>query len=219
MARLQLSQQRVTGVKRLNIGKIILFCEGITEKYYFDYFAQIINKDENKYNNVVITTETANGNAQNVLNYSIAFLCDEENNRLYSNYGKYLVFDCDDPADIASVITQATAHANGYNLLVSNHFFETWLLMHFEEVEQKLSKKQTYKKLSEHLSAQYKKGQKGRTREMILKGDIEKAIDNARNLEKKYAQTGKTIYDSIESMNPYTNVYTLVEQLMLLISQ
>lgn len=74
MARLQLSQQRVTAAKKLNIGKVLLFCEGNTEKYYFDYFAQIINKDENKYNNVIIATEAANGNAQTVLNHSIDFL-------------------------------------------------------------------------------------------------------------------------------------------------
>ncbi len=218
MARLQLSQQRVTAAKKLNIGKVILFCEGNTEKYYFDYFAQIINKNENKYNNVIIATEAANGNAQTVLNHSIDFLSIEANNRLFSNYGKYLVFDCDAPQDIASVITQAKANTNNYHLLVSNHFFETWLLMHFEEVDEKLSKRKTYERLSSHLTSQYKKGQKGRTREIILNGDLEKAIENARTLENKYIQLGKSIYDSIDDMNPYSNVYTLVEQLMLLIS-
>lgn len=218
MARLQLSQQRVTAAKKLNIGKVILFCEGNTEKYYFDYFAQIINKNENKYNNVIIATEAANGNAQTVLNHSIDFLSIEANNRLFSNYGKYLVFDCDAPQDIASVITQAKANTNNYHLLVSNHFFETWLLMHFEEVDEKLSKRKTYERLSSHLTSQYKKGQKGRTREIILNGDVEKAIENARTLENQYIQLGKSIYDSIDDMNPYSNVYTLVEQLMLLIS-
>ena len=218
MARLQLSQQRVTAAKKLNIGKVLLFCEGNTEKYYFDYFAKIINKDENKYNNVIIATEAANGNAQTVLNHSIDFLSEEENNRLFSNYGKYLVFDCDAPQDIASVITQAKANTNNYHLLVSNHFFETWLLMHFEEVDEKLSKRKTYERLSSHLTSQYKKGQKGRTREIILNGDVEKAIENARTLENRYIQLGKSIYDSIGDMNPYSNVYTLVEQLMLLIS-
>ena len=218
MARLQLSQQRVTEAKKLNIGKVLLFCEGNTEKYYFDYFAQIINSNENKYNNVIITTEAANGNAQKVLNHSVDFLSQEENNRLFVNYGKYLVFDCDAPEDISSVITQASSHPNNYHLLVSNHIFETWLLMHFEDVEETLSKKETANRLSDHLNAEYKKGRKGRTREIILNGDVEKAIENARKLEKKYNQLGKTIYDSIDDMNPYSNVYTLVEQLMLLIS-
>lgn len=218
MPRLQLSHQRVSEIKKQNLGKIILFCEGITEKNYFDYFAEIINKDGNKYNNVVITTEPANGNAQTVLNHSIDFLSQEDKNRLFANYDKYLVFDCDAPDDIAGVITQAIGNSNDYHLLVSNHFFETWLLMHFEEVEEKLSKRKTYARLSEHLNAKYKKGQKGRTREIISNGDIEKAIKNAYRLENQYNATGKSIYDSIDDMNPYTNVHTLVEQLMLLIS-
>lgn len=218
MPRLQLSQQRVTEIKKQNIGKIILFCEGITEKYYFDYFAEIINKDENKYNNVVITTEAANGNAQTVLNHSVNFFSQEKNNRLFATYGKYLVFDCDAPDDIASVINQATTNPNGYQLLVSNHFFETWLLMHFEEVELMLTKRQTYARLSLHLNAKYKKGKKGRIREIISNGNIEKAIENAYKLEKRYKKLGKTIYDSIVDMNPYTNVHIIIEQLMLLIS-
>lgn len=218
MAKLQLSPNRSTQTQKVNIGKIILFCEGKTEKYYFDYFADIINKDENKFNNVVISTQSANGNAQKVLNYSIEFLSQEDNNRLFLHYGKYLVFDCDAPKDISSVISQAAAHSNNYHLLVSNHFFETWLLMHFEEVEGKLSKKTTYSRLSNHLNSQYKKGQKGRTREILLTGNVEKAIENARTLDKKYTKLGQSITDSIDDMNPYTNVYSLVEQLMLLIS-
>ena len=218
MPRLHFSQQRIAGTKKQNIGKIILFCEGITEKYYFDYFAEIINKDNNKYNNVIITTEPANGNAQTVLNHSIEFLSQEKNNRLFANYDKYLVFDCDAPDNIANVITQAIANSNDYHLLVSNHFFETWLLMHFEDVNLKLTKRKTNEKLSEHLNEKYKKGQKGKIRKIISNGNIEKAIENAYNLEKQYKELGKTIYDSIDDLNPYTNVHTLIEQLMLLIS-
>lgn len=218
MSRLHLSRQRITETKKQNIGKIILFCEGITEKYYFDYFAEIINKDENKYNNVVIETEAANGNAQAVLNYSNDFLSREDKNRLFSNYGKYLVFDCDAPNNIASIINNACSNSNEYHLLISNHFFETWLLMHFEEVNKKLSKRETYARLSAHLSEKYKKGRKGRIRQIISLGDIEKAIENAERLERQYVSKGKSIYDSIDDMNPYTNVYTLIQQLLLLIS-
>ena len=38
MGRTQLTPQRLSETKRINIGKIIIFCEGKTEKYYFDYF-------------------------------------------------------------------------------------------------------------------------------------------------------------------------------------
>lgn len=72
MARTKLSLQRLSAIKKTNIGRIIIFCEGKTEKYYFDYFAEIINK--NKYTDVEVVLETANGNAQTVLNYAESFM-------------------------------------------------------------------------------------------------------------------------------------------------
>lgn len=100
MARTVLSPQRLTEVKRTNIGRIIIFCEGKTEKHYFDYFAGIIQK--NKYTNIEVV--------------------------------------------------------------------------------------------------------------------IEKAIDNARRLEETYKSEGRSVFLDIKEMNPYTNVYKLVEQFMAEIS-
>ena len=212
MARTTLTPQRLTEVKRVNIGRIIIFCEGKTEKRYFDYFASIINK--NKYTDVEVVLETADGNAQTVLNFANAYLKREENNKAFSNYGKYLVFDCDDPPDIQAVIVKA----KGYELLISNFLFETWLLMYYEEVKTKLSKRQTCERLSEYLRDSYKKGDKGQIREIMHKGDFEKAVNNARKLEELYGTDGKSIYSDISEMNPYTSVHTLVEQFMAEIS-
>lgn len=152
MPKLHISLERTVATKKKNIGRIILFCEGKTEKYYFDYFADIINKNTNKFNNVVVQTKSAGGNAQRVLNFAENFLSKESNNRIYENYGKYLVFDCDAPKNISSVISSASEPNKDYTLLISNHFFETWLLMHFEEVDEKLSKNITYQRLSSHLT-------------------------------------------------------------------
>ena len=212
MARKTLSPKRLTEIKRTNIGRVIIFCEGKTEKHYFDYFAQIIRK--NKFTDIEVVLETAGGNAQAVLNCANTYMCTEENNRSFSTYGKYLVYDCDAPPDIQTVIRCST----DYELLVSNFLFETWLLMHFEEVDCKLTKRQTYTRLSDHLRSSYKKGHKGKTREIIQNGDIEKAIENARRLEEMYTSEGKSIFLNIEEMNPYTGVYTLVEQFMAEIS-
>ena len=136
MGRTQLSPQRLSETKKTNIGRIIIFCEGKTEKYYFDYFAEIIKK--NKYTDVEVILETADGNAQTVLNFANKFMNNEKHNQKFSTYGKYLAFDCDAPPDIQSVVLAA----NEYELLISNHLFETWLLMHFEDVEKKISKKE-----------------------------------------------------------------------------
>lgn len=212
MSRTLLTPQRLSETKRTNVGRIIIFCEGKTEKYYFDYFAKIIKK--NKYTDVEVVLETANGNAQTVLNYANTFLADEEHNRKFSTYGKYLAFDCDDPPGIQAVVLAAT----DYELLISNHLFKTWLLMHFEDVEAKISKREIYRRLSEHLHSTYTKGHKGKTREIVQNGSIEKAIDSAKTLEQRYANEGKSIFTSIKDMNPYTSVYKLIEQFMVEIS-
>lgn len=212
MGRTQLSPQRLVETKKTNIGRIIIFCEGKTEKYYFDYFAEIIKK--NKYTDVEVVLETANGNAQTVLTYANHFMSDEEHNRRFSTYGKYLAFDCDDPPNIQDVVLAT----KDYELLISNHLFEVWLLMHLEEMEAKLSKREIYRRLSEHLHSSYSKGHKGKTREIVQNGDIEKAIDNAKALERQYAEDGKSVYTSIKEMNPYTSVHKLIEQFMVEIS-
>ncbi|MEG1531551.1 MAG: RloB family protein, partial [Lactococcus sp.] len=152
MSRTLLSPERRLEIKKTNIGKSIIFCEGKTEKFYFDYFAEIIKK--NKYTDVEVVVETANGNAQTVLNLASSFMVDEENNRKYSAYGKYLAFDCDAPPDIQAVVRSSRE----YELLISNHLFETWLLMHFEEVDTKLTKREIYRRLSYHLNGNYSKG-------------------------------------------------------------
>ena len=209
MGRTVLSSQRLSNTMRTNIGRILIFCEGKTEKYYFNYFAEIINK--NKYNNIEVILESANGNAQAVLNYADEFMDDETNVQKFRDYSKYLVFDCDAPQDIQSVIL----NAQKYQLLISNYLFETWLLMHFEEVTEEVSRRQIYRRLSAHLNNTYKKGQKGKTREIISNGNIEAAIDNARRLDEKYKKEGKNIFMNIKEMNPFTSVYELVEQFMI----
>lgn len=212
MSRTLLSPERRLEIRKTNIGKIIIFCEGKTEKFYFDYFAKIIN--QNKYTNVEVVLETANGNARTVLNLTGSFMEEEENNRKYSTYGKYLAFDCDDPPDIQAVVL----YAKEYELLISNHLFETWLLMHFEEVDTKLTKREIYRRLTNHLRGNYSKGHKGKIREIVQNGSIEKAIDNAKVLEHLYEIQGKVVFANINEMNPYTSVHKLIEQFMVEIS-
>lgn len=76
------------------------------------------------------------------------------------------------PPDIQDVIREAAE----YELLISNHLFEIWLLMHFEDVGKKISKREIYRRLSAHLYNSYSKGHKGKTREIIQNGNIERAI-------------------------------------------
>lgn len=216
LGRTMLSPSRQKNIKNTNLGHIILFCEGLTEKYYFEYFTDIIVK--NKFNDVRIEIESADGNSSRVLKFADEYLAVEDNNRKYSNYKKYLVFDCDAPPNIQKVIDKICLSENGYEMLVSNYLFETWLLMHYENVTEKISKEHTYKRLSEHLVNEYKKASAGLIREIIQNGSVEEAMKNAESLAEKYSQEGKNICNSIGKMNPYTNVNILVEQLLAVIS-
>jgi hypothetical protein len=215
MSRIQLGPQREVATRELNIGRILIFCEGKTEKCYFEYYKELIDKNNrqtaNKYNIVEIVLIAAGGNAKTVLNKADEFLGEESNCQKYNVYGKYLVFDCDDPPNIQEVIKMAQK----YELLISNYSFEIWLLMYFEEVTKKLSKSSVIDRLTQWLNREYKKGDKGTVSEIIRNGNAVNAIDNAKRLELKYEEQGKTVKADIVEMNPYTSVYRFIEPLLL----
>lgn len=217
MARTRLSPQRLVQTKALNIGRIIIFCEGQTEACYYDYFSKILEK--NKFTDIQVRIEPAKGNARTVLNYANSFLEKEENNRKFATYGKYLAFDCDDPPDIQGVIADSQAGRHHYVLLITNRLFEIWLLMHFENVDQPLGNKAIEDRLTVYLKRPYKKADPGCISCIIQNGDLEKAIDHAKTLADRYRKEGKSILKNVDAMNPYTNVYRLIEQLMVAISK
>lgn len=213
MPRTQLTNERRTAFKKTHLGRIILFCEGATEKYYFEYFANIIEASGGKYTDVkVVIADIPGGNAQHVLNRANDFLAEGNNAQIYRDYEKCLVYDCDAPDDIQAVIT----NSRDYTLYVSNLLFETWLLMHYEDVDKILKKREIYKRLTEKLQTEkYEKGKKGIVRKIVADNQqIENAITNAERLEKIYDGGGKTIFSNIKEMNPYTNIHKLAEQLL-----
>ena len=216
MGRTILTPKTINEIKREYIGKIIVFCEGKSEKYYLDYFKNIISK--NKFTDIKIETESANGNAQTVFNFAENFLSKDENISRYTHYKKYLVFDCDDPYNIQDVIISMKKSSHDYTLLISNYRFETWLLMHFENLDNFVTKRYLSEHLSNHLRHKYKKADVGIIREIISNGSVEIAIKNGYELENKYKRLRKNIYSNITEMNPYTNLHTLIEQFMLEIS-
>lgn len=216
MGRTILSPKNKIEIQREYIGKIILFCEGMSEKHYLDYFKDIISK--NKFTEIKIETESADGNARTVFNFAEDFLSKDENISRYMYHKKYLVFDCDDPSNIQDVIRDMNNSSNNYSLLVSNYRFETWLLMHFEHIYDYIRKPNISKHLTNHLKHEYKKADAGIIREIINNGNVEEAIKNGYELENKYQLEGKTILSNIKEMNPYTNIHTIIEQFMLEIS-
>jgi hypothetical protein len=213
---------RAMANKELNIGRLIIFCEGSTEENYLKYFSNIIN--QSKYNDVAVEINTADGNAMTVLKYANDFLSKEVNQRKYNNYEKYLIFDCDDPPNVQEVISMALSSENEYNLLISNPLFEIWLLMHFEEVSSTLGKRTIYKKMEDHLNLDDKtyakhKNDSGIIRQIISTESVKSAIDNAKTLEIFYNSQNKTFSTNLDELNPYTNLHTLVEQFLVAVSK
>ncbi len=119
-----------------NAGKLLIFCEGSTEVNYLNYFGTYISYNcRKKYSNIVIKPINTEGNAMRVYNYAEEFLSTGNNSSKYLYYEKHLVFDCDAPNNIQEVICLMQSSPNEYILNYSCLLFETWLVMHFNEIE------------------------------------------------------------------------------------
>lgn len=222
MPRLRPNLPRETEIIKPYIGKALVFWEGTTEYNYLDYFVKVFKVNENnKYTNINIEVEIENvhGNAQTVFNYAEEFLASDENMKKYKDYDKSLIFDCDDPDNIEKVIEDMINSPNHYILLLSNLLFETWLLMHFETVDEPLTKAQIYRKMAGHLNCQdYNSKEKAKTGNIrAIAGDIKDvkaAIQNAKNLEREYRGKSNDLINNIRTLNPYTKVYSFIEDIL-----
>ncbi len=219
MARLNVNIPRTSDTRDPNLGKVVVFCEGSTETNYFSHFASIIENNRDKYSRLDILSLNAEGNAKAVLNFANEFLSDDKNERYFKYYKKYLVFDCDAPKDIQNVIKEMDI-AKDYILLPSNLLFETWLLMHLEEIDKPLRKRATYEKLKLALCIEKynnkNKASPGIIRQIIEDGtSVRLAIVNAKKLQAKWDSLDYSIQENILHMNPYTAVYSLVEDILL----
>lgn len=218
IARLNPFSPRQVETRPSNLGKVLLFCEGQTEVCYFEYFAEIIRKNRNKYAHLDIESIPANGNAQQVLNFAEDFLRDEDNMQKYLLHEKHLVFDCDAPREIEKVLRNMLASTNDFALSLTNLLFETWLLMHFEQVEPEYSnsKRVIGERLSYALGREYTKADSGVIRQIIGNGDtLRNAISHAHVLEERYSQKELVYETDIRQMNPFTTVHLLMERILL----
>lgn len=217
IARLNPFMPRQTETRPSNLGKVLLICEGPTEVYYFEHFADIIRKNQNKYAHLDIESIPAEGNARRVLNFAEELLQDESNLRRYALYEKHLVFDCDAPDDIVGVISDMLSSTNDYILSLTNLVFETWLLMHLEQVESTYSDTKTkiQNRLDASLGKAYVKADPGLIRQIVGNGDnLRNAISHARELDKRYKDQHLSMERDIRKMNPFTTVHTLMERIL-----
>ena len=197
-------------------GKLLIFCEGSTEYNYMDYFRTYLeNNRKVKYTDVVLEPINTEGNARHVFQYAEEFLLDENNSRKYALYEKHLIFDCDAPEDIQTVITDMLDSGNEYILDYSNIVFETWLVMHFQEMEHESNKtkRQVYSAMSDFLGVDnYGSKEKAApgTIATLLSSDGDKsiraAILNATKLEKYWKEEEMDYKKDIKTMNPSVSI-------------
>ncbi|MOA18031.1 hypothetical protein D3C78_1383160 [compost metagenome] len=128
------------------------------------------------------------------------------------------MFDCDAPNDIEKVIQDMLASNSNFTLSLTNLLFETWLLMHFEQVESDYSKsrKIIYQRLSHALGKEYEKADSGLIRQIIGNGDtLRNAISHAHTLEKRFNDQEMIYSKDIQQMNPFTTVHLLMERILM----
>lgn len=224
MPRLVNGERKITNPKPENAGKLLIFCEGYTEYNYLEYFRNYIDNNLRvKYSDIVIEPINAEGNAMHVYNYAEEFLGIGENASKYLYYEKHLVFDCDAPENIQQVIALMKDSENDYILDYSNLLFETWLVMHFQNLEpdKDNSKQHILKLMSDYLDViKYTnkiKASKGTIGKILGSNGNEKiraAIENAKLLEKHWREIGKDMYKDITQMNPAVDIYKLIERLL-----
>lgn len=224
MPRLVNGERKITNPKPENAGKLLIFCEGHTEYNYLDYLRSYINNNLHaKYSDIVIEPINAEGNAMHVYNYAQEFLEIDENTSRYLHYEKHLVFDCDAPENIQEVIALMKDSENHYILDYSNLLFETWLVMHFQNLEpdKDNSKRAIIKLMRDYLNVtKYTKkikASKGTIGKILGSNGNEKiraAIENAKLLEKHWKDTGKDMNKDITQMNPAVDIYKLIERLL-----
>jgi len=224
LPRLVNGERKIVNPIRENVGKLLIFCEGTTEYNYLDYFRKYINNNLRvKYSDIVIEPLDVGGNAMHVFKYAEEFLKEKENSSKYLYYEKHLVFDCDAPEDISNVLNLMKSSDNDYVLDYSNLLFETWLVMHYQnlEVGVNVDKRSIIRLIREYLCVnRYTskiKASKGTIGKILGSNGNEKirnAIENAKILEKHWKETGCSMYKDIKKMNPSVEIYKLIERLL-----
>lgn len=224
MGRLVNGERKITNPKPENAGRLLIFCEGATEYNYLDYFKIYLeNNLQVQYSSIVLEPINTKGNAMHVYKYAEDFLLNDDNRSKYNLYEKHLVFDCDAPENILEVIHLMEESPNEYILDYSNLLFETWLVMHFQDLVPELpndkrtiiGKMRDYLEVSRYTTKM--KASKG-TIGKILGSDgnerIRSAIENAKVLEKYWKERGMSDMSNMKEMNPSVGIYKLVERLL-----
>ena len=187
--------------------KIYIFCNGPTEKNYFD---ELRGYHRIKKELCVISSSHSN-------RLSLVKEVAETHGNIKKDKTKeiYVVFDADimpkgrnsNPSTIKSQVDNACSQcvAKGYTAIVSNESFELWYLLHFENINIKTHRDDLFQKVQAHIS-DYEKAKFGILEKTLP--FIDTAKERAIKLDANYPQNVLR-----SERNPSTNVYELIEKI------
>lgn len=198
---------------RLKKRKVFIYCEGETEKYYFDMLSK-------KYSSFTINTKKLTdrigiktkvvgnkGPIEIVKEASRTLKSDQSINEIHK---AFVVFDNDNYSkqDIQEAID--LAKKNDLTVIYSNINFDLWILMHFESVTCYLSTQEINRRLTKHYGViSYSNEVKGEAVSLPLRDKVIYAYNNAINL---FKQGNAPLRQSIEC-NPYINIHNYLHEI------
>lgn len=189
--------------------RLLIVCEGTkTEPQYFQSFPAL------RFENNIVKVD-CQGAATNTLWVvrKAEQLRKKADSRKQSYDDVWVVFDRDsfEASNFDNAI--ASAKARGMRCAWSNEAFELWYLLHFEDRQTPMSRKDYKDRITTHISKQkpgykYQKNDPGMLMLLRKYGDETRAIESARKGLQRHP-SGKAYHD----WNPATRVFELVEVL------
>ena len=190
------------GISKRSVGRrdlhprFLIVCEGEkTEPNYFRRFPVSIN----------VKVKGIGYNTTSLVNEAKKMIKEAEDQRAeYTDV--WVVFDRDDfpPRDFNNAISMA--QDRGIKVAYSNEAFELWYVLHFQYMDNAISRQQYQKIIAKKLGESYRKN------DTLIYGKLSKyqdiAIRNAERLLEHYKPNHNPAKD-----NPCTTVYKLVKEL------
>lgn len=188
--------------------RIVIYCEGQTEKQYFDMLSK-------KYRGITINTKRIGVKTKVMGNTAPIHLVNEAIKNLQSDKKDYqidqayVVFDNDDhtPAEITEAIHLATKHQ--FEVIYSNISFDLWILLHFQPVNNHMTKREIYNRLNVLFQVvSYQNDLKGINLSNYLEDLVVHAYANAQQL---ISNPNPVIH--YINKNPYVNLHQFIKKI------
>lgn len=174
----------------------MIFCEGETEKYYFD----MLKSKYSSGNVMPIKSEVVTGNSLNLVENAISKMSAEKHK--YDFEKTYVVYDKDNETrkDIEKALQ--LAKDNGIITIYTNECFEYWVLLHYKKTSAFNNSAQLYKLLQKEMDLKCSYSDiKGKEVSNYLLDKVHIAFNNAQLLDMT-----EVVFDNI-LQNPYTNIH------------